>query len=109
MLDYAIAELEKNERVLIKTDSFICLVPYWAKWPFETMILPTTELPCFASLTANQKQDLAEVLQRIVIAYNKVFDCEFPYSMGWHAAPRGRPSTKALAIACSFLPALITQ
>ncbi len=107
LLDYAIAELEKNERVLIKTDSFICLVPYWAKWPFETMIIPTTELPCFASLTGNQKQDLAEVLQRIVIAYNKVFDCEFPYSMGWHAAPGDDPALKHWQLHAHFYPPLL--
>ena len=105
--DYLQQELDAKERIVLENESFVALVPYWAVWPFETMIIPTTELPCFASLTENQKQDLAEVLQRIVIAYNKVFDCEFPYSMGWHAAPGDDPALKHWQLHAHFYPPLL--
>lgn len=107
LLDYAIEELQKDERILLKTDSFICLVPYWAKWPFETLILPTVELPCFAALKAEQRADLAHILEKLCKVYNKVFDCEFPYSMGWHGAPGNDQAILHWQLHAHFYPPLL--
>ena len=65
----------------------MALVPYWAAWPFETMLLPKSQTPRFDALSPAQKQDLSIAIKKLTTRYDNLFECAFPYSMGWHYAP----------------------
>ncbi|XP_050311911.1 probable galactose-1-phosphate uridylyltransferase [Anthonomus grandis grandis] len=87
--DYVHKELAKNERIVTENEDWVILVPYWAVWPFETMVLPKKPLQRFTDTSAPQRESLARILQIIVAKYDNLFKCNFPYSMGWHGAPTG--------------------
>ncbi len=87
LLAYLRDELAKAERVVAENESWVALVPFWAVWPFEVLLLPRTKVTSIATLNEAQRQDLAAMLNRVTAGYNKVFDTPFPYSMGFHPAP----------------------
>lgn len=87
--DYTKKELEKRERIVWENEEWAVLVPYWAVWPFETMVLPKRQIQRFTDCDQNQKKALALTLQALVAKYDNLFKCSFPYSMGWHGAPTG--------------------
>ena len=92
LLDYARREIADGSRVVAHTAHWLAVVPYWAAWPFETMLLPTTAVARMGDLTQAQKQDLALILKQLTACYDRLFDCAFPYTMGWHYAPFKRNS-----------------
>lgn len=87
LLDYVQQELEKGERIVCETEYFVALVPYWAFWPFETMILPKFKVKAISQLNDAQRDDLALAIKKLTTRYDNLFECSFPYSMGWHNAP----------------------
>ena len=87
--DYVSREIDAGERVVVETEYWVALVPYWAAWPFETMLLPKQHTPRFDNLTDAQKRDLALALKELLTRYDNLFHFPFPYSMGWHYAPYG--------------------
>lgn len=87
--DYLKKELKLQERIVCENKEWVVLVPYWAVWPFETMVLPKKQIKRFTDTTAEQKMELAKIMKVIVSKYDNVFKCSFPYSMGWHGAPTG--------------------
>ena len=87
LLDYLNQELEKKERIVLKNKHWIVLVPFWAVWPFETMLLPRKHVLRLTDLTSNEKISLAEILKQHLIKYDNIFKISFPYTMGWHGAP----------------------
>ena len=87
LVDYARLERERRERVVHENDSFVAVVPYWAVWPFETLILPTAPVARMPDLTPAARRDLAGLLGSLLAAYDRLFEVSFPYSMGWHGAP----------------------
>ncbi|MBK7687275.1 MAG: UDP-glucose--hexose-1-phosphate uridylyltransferase [Rhodocyclaceae bacterium] len=89
LLDVAEQEIVRNERVVVKTPHWLVIVPYWASWPFETLLLPRFAVQRLPQLSAPQRADLASVLRELTIRYDNLFRCAFPYSMGWHGAPFG--------------------
>lgn len=90
--DYLKAELNKQERVLFENDHFVALVPFWAVWPFEAMILPKRPMPRITDLISGEKNGLADAYRRLTKLYDQLFDTSFPYSAGIHQAPTdGRP------------------
>ncbi len=84
---YLARELETRERLLFENRSFIALVPYWAVWPFEAMIIPRRHQASIASLSENEKNDLASIMIELGICYDNLFLTSFPYSMGLHQQP----------------------
>lgn len=84
---YLERELVEQERILFENDSFVTLIPFWAVWPFEALILPRTHAESIDSLTDTQKSDLAEMMIRLGICYDNLFQTSFPYSMGIHQQP----------------------
>ena len=86
LLDYARKE-SGGTRALIETTEWLAVVPYWAAWPFETLLLPKSHTRRLPDLSANQKKELAVVLKELTSRYDNLFECSFPYSMGWHGAP----------------------
>ncbi len=84
---YLEAELEKKERILIENPSFVALVPYWAKWPFEAMIISRRAVSDIRAFNEEEKTDLALVLKELTTRYDNLFETSFPYSAGMHQAP----------------------
>lgn len=89
LLDCVRREEQLGERVVLQTEHWLVLVPYWATWPFETLLLPRFVVQRLPQLDAAQRDDLALVLRRLTARYDNLFGCSFPYSMGWHGAPFG--------------------
>lgn len=84
---YLDREQQEKERILFENDSFVAMVPFWAVWPYETMILPRRHASSITSLTEQEKMDLAKIMIRIGICYDNLFLTSFPYSMGIHQQP----------------------
>ena len=89
LLDYASLEGELQERTVVENEHWLGVVPYWAIWPFETLLLPRRHVLRLPNLDDAERQSLARVLKRLLTKYDKLFDTSFPYSMGWHGAPAG--------------------
>lgn len=87
LIDYLEQELRKTERIVFANDDFVVLVPFWAIWPFETMILPRRRIGGFDELGAREKRSLAQALSGLTQRYDRLFDVSFPYSMGFHQKP----------------------
>ncbi|KAI8365980.1 galactose-1-phosphate uridylyltransferase [Radiomyces spectabilis] len=87
LCDYVERELKDGQRVVIQNDTFVCVVPFWAVWPFEVLVLPKTHVANLPGLTDKQQTDLADMLRRVACRYDNLFECSFPYSMGIHQAP----------------------
>lgn len=80
-------EVRERDRIVVETPDWIAIVPYWALWPFETLLLPRRHVPRFAGLDDTERGSLAELLQRLLARYDNLFRRAFPYSMGWHGPP----------------------
>lgn len=89
LMDYVAKELEKKERIVTENADWVVVVPYWAVWPYETMLLPKTHLKRFTDLNSNQRDSLAAIIKVLTSKYDNLFNTSFPYSMGWHGAPTG--------------------
>lgn len=76
---------------MLENEDWVVVVPYWALWPFETMILPKTHIKRITDLAGGdpKRTNLASIMKRLVTKYDNLFKCSFPYSMGWHGAPTG--------------------
>jgi UDPglucose--hexose-1-phosphate uridylyltransferase len=89
LVDYATREVELDERVVIANDSWVVVVPFWAYWPYETMVLPRRPIGSLTDLRVEECHSLAQILQSMLRAFDRLFDTPFPYCSGWHGAPRG--------------------
>ena len=88
LLDYAQREFDVQTRVVVANDDWIAVVPFWAVWPFETLLLPLKRrIPHLDHLTSGEQSSLADVMKRLTIRYDNLFETSFPYSMGWHGTP----------------------
>ncbi len=87
LADYLAQELKAGERIVFENDTFVSLVPYWAVWPFETLIAPKEPIRDLTELSAVQRDDLADALRRMGIRFDNLFRTSFPYSMGLHQQP----------------------
>jgi UDPglucose--hexose-1-phosphate uridylyltransferase len=85
--DYLARELSEGARGVCDNAHWVALVPFWAVWPFETIVLPRRRVPDLGAMSAEERDALAEILSRLNVRYDNLFRCSFPYSMGWHARP----------------------
>lgn len=85
--DYLAVELERKDRVVCENDHFAALVPFWATWPFEVMILCKRRIASLADMNDTEKDSLADIVKRVTTRYDNLFSCSFPYSAGMHQAP----------------------
>lgn len=85
--DYLAVELERAERIVCQNGHFVALVPFWAVWPFEVMILCKRRVASLLDMTDTEKDDLADIMKRTTTRYDNLFQCSFPYSAGMHQAP----------------------
>jgi UDPglucose--hexose-1-phosphate uridylyltransferase len=92
LLDLAAREAA-GERVVEINDDWLAIVPFWAAWPFETLLLPRFAVQRMPQLSAMQRERLAAILKSLTTRYDNLFATSFPYSMGWHGAPFAAPFT----------------
>ncbi|MEI6519388.1 MAG: UDP-glucose--hexose-1-phosphate uridylyltransferase [bacterium] len=107
LCDYLKIEAETKERIVVENDDFMVLVPFWATWPFETMLLPRRHVKSLAELTEKEKASLADILKKITCKYDNLFKCSFPYSMGWHHAPTDGGNHEEWHLHAHFYPPLL--
>jgi UDPglucose--hexose-1-phosphate uridylyltransferase len=91
--DYLKQELEANERIIYQNDDFVVLTPFWAVWPFETMIIPKKKFANITNISEQESFNFALAISKITKAYDQLFECSFPYSSGIHQSPTdGKPN-----------------
>ncbi|ARV06565.1 galactose-1-phosphate uridylyltransferase [Polaribacter sp. SA4-10] len=105
--DYLAQELEKKERIIFENDGFIVLVPFWAIWPFETMIVPKKHQANILEMNKEETLQYAEAISVLTKAYDKLFNTSFPYSSGIHQAPTDDNANKHWHWHMSFYPPLL--
>ncbi len=107
LLDYVDAEFKKEVRIIEQNDHWVFLVPYWATWPFETLLLPREHVLRIPDLNADQRDALADILKRLLTRYDNLFETSFPYSMGWHGAPFNSKGNQHWQLHAHFYPPLL--
>ena len=85
--DYAALEAARRERLVDENASWMAVVPFWAVWPFETMVMPRRHVAAIDSLDDAERDGLADILKRLTARYDRLFATPFPYSMGFHQSP----------------------
>ena len=105
--DYAAKEQDNQQRIVVENNDWLVVVPYWAAWPFETLVLPKFSVSRMTELSEPQKVTLADIIKQITIRYDNLFQCSFPYSMGWHGAPFDGQDHLAWTLHASFFPPLL--
>ena len=105
--DYRDRELALGERIVFENARFVCLVPFWAVWPFETALLPKRPLRRFEDLDADDVVALAEALSALTIRYDNLFETPFPYSMGFHQCPSDGRDHPEWRLHAHFYPPLL--
>jgi UDPglucose--hexose-1-phosphate uridylyltransferase len=107
LLDVVRAEEASGERVVLRTEHWLAVVPFWATWPFETLLLPRFPVQRLPQLDAAQRADLALALKRLTSRYDNLFQSSFPYSMGWHGAPFDARDPAPWQLHAHFYPPLL--
>lgn len=105
--DYLKQELKANERIIYQNDDFVVLTPFWAVWPFETMIAPKKNYKDISELSDDECLAFADAISKITKAYDKLFQTSFPYSSGIHQAPTNGASNEHWHWHMSFYPPLL--
>lgn len=107
LVDYLSAELAAEERVVVENSDWAAVVPYWAVWPFETLLLPRRPRRHLAELAPAERDSLAGILKRLLILYDNLFETSFPYSMGWHGKPATAGDHAHWQLHAHFYPPLL--
>lgn len=107
LVDYAARELHKGERTVCSNEDWLVIVPWWASWPFETLLLPRRAVASMPELTLGERNSLAAMLRELTIRYDNLFATSFPYSMGWHGAPSGEEGCEYWQLHAHFYPPLL--
>lgn len=105
--DYLAQELENQERIIFENDAFVVLIPFWAVWPFEAMIVPKKHQKNILELSGEDTLLYAEAISVITKAYDKLFNTSFPYSSGIHQAPTDGEANTHWHWHMSFYPPLL--
>lgn len=107
LADYLSAELRKQERIVCANEHFVTVVPFWALWPYETMLLSRRSVGSMAEMTADEKAALAAILLETVSRYDNLFEISFPYSMGFHQSPTDGDLHREWHFHAHFYPPLL--
>jgi UDPglucose--hexose-1-phosphate uridylyltransferase len=107
LCDYLSRELDLRERVVCENDRFVAVVPFWATWPFETLVLSRRHTGLLASLDGSERDGLADLLHRLTRQYDALFDAPFPYSMGFHQPPFVPVPPASFHLHAHFYPPLL--
>jgi UDPglucose--hexose-1-phosphate uridylyltransferase len=107
LCDYQSLEERLQERIVCRNDSFVALVPFWAVWPYETLLVARNHRGALTDLPDKERGDLADILPRLIRAYDRVFDAPFPYSMGFHQRPTDAENHPEWHCHAHFYPPLL--
>jgi UDPglucose--hexose-1-phosphate uridylyltransferase len=107
LCDYLDVELDDGERIVTGNEHFTVLVPFWAVWPFETLVLPRTHAGALPDLGPDQRDGLADILRRLTRRYDRLFGVTFPYSMGLHQQPTDGDPHRGWHLHAHFYPPLL--
>ncbi|GAA4237836.1 galactose-1-phosphate uridylyltransferase [Postechiella marina] len=105
--NYLAQELEKQERIIFENETFVVLIPFWAVWPFEAMIVPKKQKRSILELNDDEALQYAEAISVLTKAYDKLFNTSFPYSSGIHQAPTDGNENNHWHFHMSFYPPLL--
>ena len=107
LCDYLAVELSRRERLVCENDAFVALVPFWAVWPFETLVLPRRHFSGLEDLSSGERDALADMLKRLTTRYDNLFESAFPYSMGFHPRPSDGDAHDPWHLHAHFYPPLL--
>jgi UDPglucose--hexose-1-phosphate uridylyltransferase len=107
LCDYLSLEMKDGTRIVCENDDFAALVPFWAIWPFEILLLAKSHLGDLTALSATARSNLADILKRVTTRYDNLFEISFPYSMGFHQAPTDREPHSEWHLHAHFYPPLL--
>lgn len=107
LADYLARELAEEERMVVANEAFAALVPFWAAWPFETLILPRRPIADLAALDKRERDGLAGLLSRLMSGYDRLFAAPFPYSFGFHQRPAVGQSWESFVLHAHVYPPLL--
>jgi UDPglucose--hexose-1-phosphate uridylyltransferase len=107
LCDYLQLELQQSERVVCANDGFAVLVPFWAVWPFETLLISKRHFASMEEFVAGESEMLADIMRRVTIRYDNLFETSFPYSMGSHQPPTDRKPHPEWHFHAHYLPPLL--
>ena len=105
--DYLRQELNAKERIVLENESFVALVPYWAVWPFEAMIVPKRHITSILEISQQEVSDYASILKALTTRYDNLFETSFPYSAGIHQSPTDGKDNSHWHMHMSFYPPLL--
>jgi UDPglucose--hexose-1-phosphate uridylyltransferase len=105
--DYAETESQTGERVVAENAHWTAVVPFWAVWPFETLLLPKAHRPGLTDLNADERESLSRILKTLLVKYDNLFETSFPYTMGWHGAPSDAGDRSHWQAHAHFYPPLL--
>ncbi|MEY4880984.1 MAG: hypothetical protein RLZ87_413, partial [Armatimonadota bacterium] len=100
-------ELSESKRVVALNENWVAFVPFWAVWPFEVMIAPTRQVSRMSDLAGVQMTDLASLLKEVTVRFDNLFRTDFPYSFGWHWAPKSASQPESWCLHAHFYPPLL--
>jgi UDPglucose--hexose-1-phosphate uridylyltransferase len=107
LCDYLALELREEQRLVCSNQYFVALVPFWAVWPFETLVLPREHHDALPTLTPAERDALADILRRLTRRYDRLFGVSFPYSMGFHQRPTDGVAYPEWHLHAHFYPPLL--
>lgn len=107
LVNYVQKELAAGERVVVDNEHWLVVVPFWAAWPFETLLLPKAQRARITDLNDAEQVSLGQILRDLTARYDNLFQCSFPYSMGWHGAPFGTDDVNHWQLHAHFYPPLL--
>jgi UDPglucose--hexose-1-phosphate uridylyltransferase len=107
LCDYAKVEVAAGDRIVDENEAFLTLVPFWAVWPFETMIISKRHMTAIDALSGAERDSLADILRRATSRYDRVFHVPFPYSMGFHQRPTDGDAHEEWHLHLHFYPPLL--
>jgi len=107
LCDYLAAEQDAQERVIFENEHFLALVPWWAVWPFEVLLVSRRHLGAMPQLTPDERDGLADALNRVATRFDNLFQTSFPYTMGFHQSPTGSEMHPEWHFHAHFYPPLL--
>ncbi len=107
LLDYLRYEVECSERVVLENTHWVCLVPFWAVWPFEVVLLPRRHVLRLTDLMEGERDMLADILKRLLTRLDNLFQIPFPYTFGWHGAPYQEHAPEFWQLHAHLMPPLL--
>jgi len=107
LCDYAALELRLRERVVCANELFVVIVPFWAAWPFEALLVSRRHVTALSALDDAERDALADILKQLTTRYDNLFETPFPYSMGFHQQPIRGGSDEAVHLHAHFYPPLL--